>query len=260
MKKSNRTHPKAVTDASDQADFLEPIATERYTTDHGNRMTRVTFGKASIQTLNYSPDEIFTLARQCPEVLDGSWKEPWHIIRPWLHNDASDVKAFWKTFNTPAAEKSRKVATRGAKFVNWERERALIGLVGVFVRIQSPKSSPSPHASQAEATITGTDSGFADLMLRKLGRWVVDAVADDHEAPRRLHQLLKNPAAAEPETSRVRINADIFLAFARLVGAEEKLPTKKQVRIEALLGEDIDDPITASRAFRQLGLGGLPEA
>lgn len=260
MKKSNRTHPKAVTDAPDQVNFIEPTATEKYRTDAGERMTRLTFGKAIIQTLDYSPDKIFTLACQCPEVLDGSWKEPWRIIRPWLRNDISVVNAFWKAFNTNAAERVRKVATQGAKSVNWERERVIIGLVGAFNRIQSPDNSHSPHSVSIEPVHSYADSDMADLMLKKLGKWVVDAVANDHEAPRRLHQLLKNPAVAKTETVRVRINADIFLAFARLVSAEEKLPTKKQVRTEALLGEDIDDPITASRAFRQLGLGGLPEA
>jgi hypothetical protein len=96
--------------------------------------------------------------------------------------------------------------------------------------------------------------------LCRLGEWVMKAVESDHEAPRRLHDLLKDPAAAADKTNRDHTARNVFEAFAGLVTTEQKLPTKKAVRERAYISGDRSGSRIASRAVSELGLGGLPTA
>jgi hypothetical protein len=52
----------------------------------------------------------------------------------------------------------------------------------------------------------------------------------------------------------------VFTAFVQEIAKNWKLPTKKVVRKKAGLGDGPNDFRKAARAFRVLGLQGLPEA
>ena len=63
---------------------------------------------------------------------------------------------------------------------------------------------------------------------------------------------------SQPDPQRSK-DGDIFNAFVSLVGTDQRLPTKKQVRRAAGLGDDPEEYKTANKAYRKLGLNGLPE-
>lgn len=140
--------------------------------------------------------------------------------------------------------------TSGDKFVTWQNERLLISMVHMTRKILTDEIKvPSS---------IGVFPFEVSFMVR-MADWVMKAVETDPEASRRLHDLLKNPAAADDTTNRELINRSVFQAFARLVSVEQKIPSKRQVREAAYIAGDQNGRNIASRAYRELGLNGLPK-
>ena len=232
-----------------RADCLPiPIKVEKLTDANGERFTELTFGEPFKTPVRHSADRFFADAIEVPGLL----VDPlvWLIIKPWLQNDPAQIAAFWRVFNTPQAIQERRSAISGIKAVKWQKERLLIQMAHATRRLLSEPEEviPSPHLFPFETTL-----------MYNLAEWVLNAVENDHEAPRRLHRLLKDPTAADDKSNEEFVNRGVFNAFERLVAKDEKLPTKKRVRAAAYLGNDQSGISTASRAFRELGLSGLPE-
>ena len=225
-----------------------PIKVEKLTAANGERFTELTFGEPFKTPVSHSADRFFADAIE----VSGMLVDPlvWLIIKPWLQNDPAQIAAFWSAFNTPRAIQERQSATSGIKAVKWQKERVLIQMAHTTRRLLSEpgEAISSPHLFPFETTL-----------MCKLAEWVMNAVEHDHEAPRRLHCLLKDSTAADDKSNEELVNRGVFNAFARLVAEDEKLPTKKRVRAAAYLGNDQSSLSTASRAFRELGLSGLPE-
>lgn len=217
-------------------------------TEKGERLTRLTFSPPVPSPVIHSADKFFSQAFDQPEVLiDPAW---WLVTKPWLQNDQKDIEKFWVKFNTAEAIQERMWYTSGDKFVTWQNERLLISMVQITRKILVDEI-------KVPASI-GIFPFEVSLMLR-LAEWVMKAVETDPEALRRLHDLLKDPAAANDTTNRELINRNVFEAFARLVSVEQKLPSKKQVREGAYIAADQNGRSIAARAFRELGLNGLPK-
>jgi hypothetical protein len=231
-------------------EFLAPVPRniEKFTDASGERFTRLIFDLPFTAPVTQSADRFFADAQKIPAMLTNPWV--WLIIKPWLDNDPSEVDAFFKQFNTQEAAQERVRATQGTKSLKWREERALIPMVHVTRRIlaQPDETTPAPGLSPLQMTF-----------LCKLGEWVMNAVENDHEAPRRLYELLNDPTTADDKTNRSLINRDVFEAFARLVAHDRMLPTKKALRERSYIANDQNGLSTASRAYRELGLAGLPE-
>jgi hypothetical protein len=104
------------------------------------------------------------------------------------------------------------------------------------------------------------DRNSVKLSVDIIAEWVVNAVLYDHDAPKRLHHLLKNPdVATDPKGDQLSVSGKIFTAFIQLVVENEALPTKKEVRTRAGLGDSQSALSAASEKYRELGLQGLPE-
>jgi len=187
--------------------FLAPVPrnTEKFTDAGGERFTRLTFDLPFTAPVTHSADRFFADAQRVPAILN----DPWLIIKPWLENDPSEIDAFYDQFNTLEAAQERMRAAHGNKTLKWREERTLIPMVHATRRLleQPDETSPSFALFPLEMTF-----------LCKLGEWVMNAVENDHEAPRRLYELLKDPTAADDKTNRSLINRDVLEAFARLVG------------------------------------------
>ncbi len=226
-----------------------PIQVETFMLESGECMTKLTFGQPFTKPVSHSADRYFTDALACPEMLANPLV--WHVIKPWLDNPPPEIETFWQAFNTPETSQERMSATSGVKFVNWGNERILIQkarAVRRLISIQDDKtSSPGPFPLDV-------------ILLTELGEWVINAIEKDHEAPRRLYQLLKNEKAADdPKGDQFSFNGKIFNAFVQLVARNRKLPTKKSVRKVAGLGDDHTSISAASLAFKEMGLAGLPQ-
>ena len=224
----------------------EPINVETGTAENGERMTRLTFAHPLPSPVIHSADKFFAQAFDHPEVLgDPAW---WLVTKPWLQNDPAEVEVFWTAFNSAEAIQERMWCSNGDKFVTWQNERLLIPMVHMTRKILSDEIKvPSS---------IGIFPFEVSLMFR-LAEWVMKAVETDPESLRRLHTLLKKPAAANDTTNRERINRSVFESFARLVSVQQKLPCKKEVRKGAYIADDDNGRRIAARAFDELGLSGL---
>jgi hypothetical protein len=227
-----------------------------YTTDTGERITVATLDIGEGLVLNYSADETFAKARENPGLMVKLF--PWYSIIPWLDNDPADVQRFVSVYDSQPAETARRRALRGVKSTNYEDEATVLRHVAEIVGATAPHLTiPGPIQPLLTERF---DRNSVKLSVDRIAEWVVNAVLHDHEAPKRLHHLLKNPdAAADPKGDQLSSSGKIFTAFIHLVVENEALPTKKDVRTRAGLGDEQKDISAASRVYRELGLQGLPE-
>jgi len=268
MKKPPNSKPKANISkikfaGADGAIVYKPLTTEISRSESGERMTTVSFDKPFVNPMVYSADEIFGNAERCHGTLVDSL--PWYFILPWLQNEPPEIESFWAKFDTPKAMQERRRAVSGTKFVNYSEERVVIGLAKEYLGLVwpqwviSPSDSP-PLLTEVYPPGSAPNAALRDQILQKLGTWVVKTVATDHEAAARMHRLLKSPNAGDdPKGDQLSFNGKIFEAFVALVATERKLPTKNIVRRSAGMGGEQKDLTAASEAFRDLGLGGLPQ-
>lgn len=228
---------------------------ETYTTESGERLTVATIGKPVHMKFEFRADEIFQRARKIPGIMVSMFN--WHFIMPWLANDPADVQRFALGFDSEFAEKARHRALKGVKSKNYEDEASVVRLAVEIVGLTAPHLTiPGP----IQPAMTGLHSDCVEHFTKRISEWVVNAVLYDHDAPKRLHQLLKNPdVAVDPKGDQLSFAGKILTAFIQLVVEDEALPTKKHVRTRAGLGDEQKDLSAASRVFRELGLQGLPE-
>lgn len=247
--KTAKTNPrkKFVDGSASSYSLPTPLTAEKFLAPDGERMTRLTFGPPFSQPVVHSADRFFEDALECHELL----VDPlvWLIIKPWLKNDPPAIEVFWSAFNTPESMQERKSATAGIKSVKWQKERVLIQMARATRRVITGQDDKQPSSDCFHLDFT--------LMCR-MAEWVMNAIESDHEAPRRLHQLLKDETAADDKTNRESVNRGVFDAFAGYIAKEQQLPTKECVRLAAYLGTQPEGIQMASRAFRELGLSGLP--
>jgi hypothetical protein len=247
-KPKTASRKKAVVGPASAYCLPDPLKVEKITNESGERMTKLTFGEPFTEPVSHSADRFFSAALEIPSML----VDPlgWFIIKPWLQNDPAEIEGFWTGFNTPMAIQERMSATSGIKSVKWQKERVLIQMVHATRRL----------LSEPDGTISSSGLFPLDFtLLCRLGEWVMNTVENDHNAARRLYQLLQDSSAADDESNEEFVNRGVFNAFALLVATDQKLPTKKRVREKAFIGNDQSGLSTASRAYRELGLSGLPE-
>lgn len=268
MKKPPNSNPKANISKTKLAGFagagvFKPLSTEISRSESGERMTTVNFDKPFLHPMVYSADEIFANAVKLHGTLVDSL--PWYFILPWLQNETAEIESFWAKFDTPMAMQERRRAVSGTKFVNYSEERRVVGLAKEYLGLVWPQcvllSSDSPPLL-TEVYPPGSDANAAlrEQLLQNLGRWVVKTVASDPEAAARMHRLLNNPNAADdPTGDQLSFNGKIFKAFVVLVATKRKLPTKSTLRRKAGIGAEQKDLTAASKAYRDLGLGGLSQ-
>lgn len=258
MKKS-----KSNSGNTSRSPFPQPRSSEKFVSDTGDRVTRIDFGPPFLKPLVDSADRLMAAAHESPGILNTDLV--WHFVLPWLDNPQPEKDHFWEIFNQPKAEKQRRIALSGVKFKNYSKERQVLGLVEEFKVLLGivPTHSTSAGAplSQSIAPTDEQRKALVDEIIKRLGGWLLEAVLSDHAAPKRLHELLKNKSADHSDyVDQPTVPGRFFKAFASELSINWRLPTKKNVRNAAGFGDSNTDQITASKAFRNLGLAGLPEA
>jgi|GEM_PF-1510230 len=227
---------------------IVPIAVEPYRDDNGQRYTKVTFPPPHVAPMCVSADAIFKGVIDCPSSLASCMV--WPFIRPWLQNDQEALDLFWKKYDKPDKAEARLEACHSNKYEAWKRERTLLEMIPNYRTWQSNSEKGDSQAGM-----------FAAIQKSQFVEWLLHAVHHDPEALTRLHDLIMDPTSSHGEKGGpYSENGSVFNAFARLVGEYERLPTKAAVRSEAGLASDGGGRVGAARAFKALGLSGLPKA
>ena len=205
-----------------------------------------------------SIDDLIDRAKEDRAVLLRAFE--WHFLLPWLETPTPAVRKFWKFYKEEAAAKARFISVFGPKVVNRQQEQLLIKMVAQY---QTATYKEELIAEFNEEEYGGPVlSGNPEIAILALAivDWVVEAVTSDHEAPKRLHELLtKSKSATSDYEGQPTLNDRIFSAFIQEVLSHWNLPTKRTVRKKAGLGDENTDLAAASRAWSALGLSGLPE-
>lgn len=212
---------------SDAWMWRRPLWTQTLELD-GKRFTKFVL-IAGTEPQRYPTDVSFKAIKDEPQMLLDPFT--WHVIMPWLVNSPDDLTKFWEAFIDPKARMERARALYGTSVLNRQKERALIAMARVLHDAEDPHVLP--------------------LLSRNLAEWVVNAVVVDHEAPKRLYELLRAKEKPLPPEK----NAKYLRAFAEALATDERLPTKKKVRKKMGPHEKIS---FSSRTFKTLGLQGLP--
>jgi hypothetical protein len=243
---------------------LDPISVDKFLSVDGQRMTRAYYASPIGNNHVESAEKWMAEARRFPEILVGPIH--WHFILPWLENEDAVLVGFWVCFNCETAGTERRKAVNGLKSVNRTNERVLIGIAHEYKGLSLQQWGFELDKDERPSILAGAELPENDRIVmmaalkEKMVDWVLEAIWNDHEAPKRLHELLKDKNAVRSEYSdQPTVNGRIFNAFVRELTANWSLPTKKRVRREAGLGDKNEDYATASRAFDLLGLVGLPE-
>ncbi|RYD24307.1 MAG: hypothetical protein EOP88_00675 [Verrucomicrobiaceae bacterium] len=221
----------------------------RFVSDSGERYTVLKYGRPIPLDHSELTAKWFIEIKRMPLVLNVP--TTWFIIEPWLENSAAEVDHFLKFFFASAASRNRVFAIEGKKSYTWNNEVWAIHGVAAFrsMGIDPEIICQKPEQYAIEASV-----------LCRLGAWVVNTVGHDPEAAWRLHRLLKDPTSIKDQTNREHVSRNVFQSFASSLSENEALPTKKNVREGAFLSSSRSDMRQASRAFKELGLEGLPEA
>ncbi len=253
--KSPRSNPSkdAQNDERRSDALLRPVRIEKVPPIDGEGITRKTrlTHKGANAPVEHSVEETLSWASAHPALLvDHTF---WYVLLPWLENSQEDIDLFWKSFNRESKYHYRVKAVNGAGFANRQKERQIRGYAIALHGLR--EGSREGGSVRGEATQNSAQrTALVDTLLMRLGEWVFESVLNDHEAPKRLHEVLKSE-----ERTRTTKDGDIFCAFVGLVAKELRLPTKKRVRHEAGLGDYPQDYSAASRAYVALGLSGLQE-
>lgn len=242
----------------------DPRKVEHFMSDDGQRMTRVDYGPLSDPIL-VSADQLMAGGRIFPASLVE--RNLWHFLGPWLETSKGDFSRFWTYYKNETAENERRIAVNGAKHCNRINERNLLNTVHEYKALslqqygfELGKDELPSVLANAGLSEVARSAAMAKLK-EKMVDWVLEAIWNDPEAPKRLHELLKNKSAVKSEYSdQPTVNGRIFNAFVLELTEHWCLPTKKAVRNGAGFGNEDEDETAAARAFGKLGLNGLPEA
>lgn len=237
--------------------------------ENGARSTQILYPASRKGPILLDADAIFVNACSSPEALTS--RANWHCILPWIKNTPEEIEVFWKPFDDPDKAAARFAACTGNKYQNWQRERVLLGDLVVIRRLQESSAEREANEEtdeQRKDPVIEDYINFArknGLVLGQLKdqcvEWLLNAQENDPLGLRRLYDLIKNPSAdkgvRDDTHSTLRL---VIAAFASLLGKEMRLPSKREVRVHAGLGEDPSGTEDASRAMKSLGLSGLPKA
>jgi hypothetical protein len=241
-----------------------PLRSTAFKSEDGQRMTKVDYGPYYQAPVVWSADFLMDNARKHPGLLIPNFH--WHFILPWLASPKADISKFWKSYEGEGAEGGRKIAVYGPKIPNRQNEQILLGVVHEYQALSLQKfgfGSGQDVPSSLLANVNLSEIQRIEQMQNLKERmvdWILDAVWNDVEAPKRLHELLKNKKTAKSEyDGQKTANGRIFEAFVDEITQYWKLPTKKAVRMRAKLGSESSGRSSAAAAFKSMGLGGLPE-
>lgn len=243
----------------------DPLSAEKFTSENGERWSKVEYGLPDLAPVVASVDALIKGARECPETL--VIPMPWHFLLPWLDSPEAELQEFWVSYRTPEAEMNRKRAVTGPQAPNRQKERVIVGLARNYRELSQKKDGLRAGDTSPLSLLAQVDwdenqrAGILNDILKDLADWVLHAVFEDQDAPKRLHQILKSSKLTKSEYGD-QPNCDhrIFNAFVAEIVMHLKLPTKKTVRTKAGFGDEAGDRSTAAAAFRRMGLSGLPRS
>ena len=265
MKKPQKTDVEMMFSRIKQSPLLinDPIKTEKFKSVSDERISKITYHDNS-NPIEFSADEAMKCAIECPSFL--IQRTPWHLIMPWLDTPVAELKKFWSFYRLETSQKGRELAVHGVKSDNRKNERVLLNAVHEYKALSIKNwgfdlgKDEQPSLLVAAAASESERYAMMETLKQKMADWVLDAIWNDPEAPKRLHELLKGKKTAKSEDQdHSTINSRIFTSFVQEITGCWKLPTKKTVRTKANLGDKNEDYAAASRAFDLLGLAGLPE-
>jgi hypothetical protein len=242
----------------------DPRKVEHFMSDEGERMTRVDYGPLSDPVL-VSADKLMAYARMSLAYLIE--RNPWHFLAPWLETPNGDFVKFWACYKSEIAENGRRNAVNGSKHCNRTNEQNLLNVVHEYKALSLQQYGF--HLGKDEIPSILASAGLSEdarltamiTLKERMANWVLESVWNDPEAPKRLHEILKNKTAVTSEYSeQPTINARIFSAFVQEITENWSLPTKQAVRHRAGLGDANRDTSAAGRAYGEIGLSALPEA
>ena len=240
-----------------------PIKTEKFESISGERMSRITY-HANSNPVEFSADEVMKCASECPSFL--IQRTPWHFIIPWLDTPVAELKKFWSCYRLETSQKGRESAVHGTKYDNRKNEIQLLNIAHEYKALSLKNwefdlgKDEQPSLLVASAPSESERYAMMETLRQQMADWVLDAIWNDPQAPKRLHELLKDKKTTKSEyQDQPTISSRIFTAFVQEITGYWKLPTKKTVRTKANLGDQNEDYAAASRAFDLLGLAGLPE-
>jgi len=243
---------------------LIPLKTETFRSANGERMTKVCYGPTEQNSHTESADKWMAIALEHQSILVGSLH--WHFILPWLENRTSDLENFWRYFDCDNAASNRRAAVNGTTSENRINERQLIGIVREFknLLIQDWGLDSLNEDSSTLLTAVGYSEPVRKQLLadlkEQMADWVMEAVWNDHQAPKRLHELLTNKKSSKSAyEGQLTMSGKFFNAFVMELAESWRLPTKKAVRQRAGTGDEDRHLSAAADVWRKLGLSGLPE-
>lgn len=247
-----------------QQSSIKPYFVEGYLSENGERWTNIQYTRYSGIAGN-SAEKIMLDASKLPGILADEMM--WFFVLPHLANHQEDIHTFWKNYNRSRAKNDRKKAIHGTKFYNRSDELALLGAIKEFKALAYPADVTDCENDNELAPLTSQvnfDPVFRQHIINglkdKIVDWVTNAVWSDNEAPKRLHDILKNKASVKSDyADQPTVAGRFYNAFIQLVTSNWSLPTKKEVRNTAGFGDSPNDFIAANESFQKLGLQGLPQ-
>lgn len=244
---------------------VSPHKTKKFESTDGERMTWICYGSDDQNSHTASADKWMEEAGKNPNLLIEN--NCWHFILPWLENPEPDLVRFWRNFDRDIATSNRRKALNGSGVENRINEQRLIRIVQEYQELSIQGwglDSLTNASSTLLASVNYTDKERDNMLTalkERMADWVMEAVWNDNQAPKRLHEILtKKKTSTADFSTEPSVNGRIFNAFARLLVANWNLPTKKAVRNGAGFGDECEDGTAAARAFKFLGIQGLPEA
>lgn len=264
MKKPKKGEKGSIFDSIKQtsAPVQDPLKTEKFHSADGERMTRITYRLNPIP-VEISADKMMKAASEIPWLL--IQRDPWHSILPWLDSSEGRIRKFWERYRCEDAEAGRKIAIEGSKSCNRQNERNLLNFAHEYKALSIKnygvdlKEHERPSVYVAAATSKVERDAMMQFLREKMADWVLEAIWNDPEAPKRLHELLKdNKAAKSQYEDQPTLEGRFFNAFVQELTEHWRLPTKKAVRERVGRGGKKSDP-EAAVVYRVLGLSGLPQ-
>jgi len=264
MKKPKKGEAKSLFGSIKQTPppIQDPLKTEKFYSDDGERITRITY-RLNPTPVEVSADKLMKAASEMPSVLIP--RNLWHFILPWLDNTEERIRKFWEHYRCEAAETGRKIAIEGSKSSNRQNELNLLNIAHEYKALSIKNYGfdlkEHEHASLlvAAATSEAERDAMMEALKEKMVNWLLNAIWNDQEAPKRLHQLLTDNKAAKSEyKDQLTLDCRFFNAFVQELTEHWRLPTKKAVRTRAGRGGKESDP-EAAVIYRTLGLNELPQ-
>lgn len=264
MKKPKKGETASIFDSIKQtpAPIQDPLKAEKFYSADGERMTRITYRLDPIP-VEISADKMMKTASEIPWVL--IQRGPWHSILPWLNSSEGRIIKFWECYRCEAAESGRKIAIEGSKSCNRQNERNLLNVVHEYKALSIKnygfdlETHERPSVFVAAATSVSERDAMMQALKEKMVDWVLNAIWNDPDAPKRLHELLTNKKAAHSAYSdQPGWEGRFFNAFVQELTEHWRLPTKKAVRKRAKWRDD--KPLSdVAVIYGTLGLSGLPQ-